>query len=96
MIPESARWLLFKGKVDKADKILRHIAEVNGKIVPQEFNVKDIDMVCINLKLFFRGFCAVINYCYEKSWIGNTPHGLMLTLGFHKEQYLDHYYFSYI
>lgn len=41
-MPESPRWLITKRKPEKAAKILKKIAKVNGKIVSDEY----IDGVC--------------------------------------------------
>ncbi|KAK4883418.1 hypothetical protein RN001_006737 [Aquatica leii] len=37
LIPESVRWLLAKKRFDKAKDILKHVANVNGKVVSEEF-----------------------------------------------------------
>lgn len=35
VVPESARWLVSQGKIDRAIKIMKHIAEMNRKEVDQ-------------------------------------------------------------
>lgn len=44
IVPESARWLLLRGKTEKTIEILKRCAEVNGKTVDpavyEEFKVK--------------------------------------------------------
>lgn len=38
-IPESSRWLLANGRRVEAEEIIRHIASVNGKTLPQTFRL---------------------------------------------------------
>ncbi|XP_072037353.1 organic cation transporter protein-like [Amphiura filiformis] len=40
-LAESARWLISRGKYDKAEKIIRRVAEVNKKQLPSELFTKD-------------------------------------------------------
>jgi len=39
LIPESARWLLANGRGSEAEEIIRHIAQVNGKHLPESFSL---------------------------------------------------------
>ncbi len=45
MIPESPRWLLVMGKHKKAEKIIRKIAAINGRKLPDDFSVSQLDVV---------------------------------------------------
>merc|ERR1719347_697357 len=38
-LPESPRWLLTNGRVEEAEKIVRHIARVNGRVLPASFKL---------------------------------------------------------
>lgn len=40
IMPESPRWLLAKGKLEDALKILETMAQVNGKVFPESFHSK--------------------------------------------------------
>ena len=44
---ESPRWLLLKGKVDKAEVIVRQIAAINNKELPDDFNLKSVEIVSL-------------------------------------------------
>lgn len=44
-MPESPRWLLAKGKLEDALKILETMARVNGKQFPESFHSKLEEMV---------------------------------------------------
>ncbi len=39
LVPESARWLVVKGRQKEAEKVLRQIAAVNGKIYPSDLDL---------------------------------------------------------
>ncbi len=68
LIPESPRWLLFKGKTEKAERVLRHIAEVNRKPLPHDFDFSKIDMVCIDIILklcFTTTIYAILDVCHN-------------------------------
>ncbi|XP_011201961.1 organic cation transporter protein [Bactrocera dorsalis] len=49
VIPESARWLVSQGKVDKAVSILKRLEKVNGKHVPTE-TYQTFSASCLKLK----------------------------------------------
>ena len=52
-IPESARWLLQKGKTEEATKIIKKAAEVNGVILSEKARkLEDIEMEGENEKLW--------------------------------------------
>ena len=40
IIPESPRWLVVKGKVEKAEKTMRWIGDVNGSPLADDFTLK--------------------------------------------------------
>ena len=40
ILPESPRWLHTHGHTERAEKILREIAEHNGKPLPDDFKLK--------------------------------------------------------
>ncbi|XP_060803022.1 carcinine transporter [Amyelois transitella] len=40
VLPESPRWLLMRERLEEANKILKNIARVNGKELPEEFTTK--------------------------------------------------------
>ena len=44
-MPESPKWLLVKGKVDQAEKILRKVVKFNGTQWPEDFELQPV--VCI-------------------------------------------------
>ena len=57
IVPESARWMVLRGKVDETIKTLKHCAAVNGKTVPdavyEEFRVWAFpQLFLINNQLF--------------------------------------------
>lgn len=39
-MPESPRWLLAKGKLEESLKVLEVMAKVNGKQLPNSFQIK--------------------------------------------------------
>lgn len=39
MLPESPRWLLAKGRFDDAEKILKKMAKINGKTLPEDYMI---------------------------------------------------------
>ena len=52
-IPESARWLLQKGKTEEATKIIKKAAEVNGVTLSEKARkLEDIEMEGENEKLW--------------------------------------------
>ncbi len=52
MIYESPRWLLLRGKIDDADKVIHKMATVNGKVLPITWNIEDIQMVGTIVSLY--------------------------------------------
>ena len=48
LVPESARWLVSQGKIDKAIGILRKFERINGTKVPEDIydDFKVIDIYC--------------------------------------------------
>lgn len=55
LVPESARWLVSQGQVEKAIKILGKFERINGTKVPenvyQHFRVRVIPHIFISLRL---------------------------------------------
>ena len=47
LAPESPRWLLSKGRVSEATKIMRKLGKVNGAEIKETFNLENVktDMV---------------------------------------------------
>lgn len=41
LMPESPRWLITRGRIDDAKKVLERIAKVNGKSINMEEMFKD-------------------------------------------------------
>lgn len=46
IVHESPRWLLTTGRYERAEKVIRAIARTNGKTLPPDFNVKQVEMEC--------------------------------------------------
>lgn len=46
LVHESPRWLLTTGRYEKAEKVIREIAKTNGKTLPPDFNVKQVEIEC--------------------------------------------------
>lgn len=40
VLPESPRWLLMREKLEEANKVLKTIARINGKELPEEYTIK--------------------------------------------------------
>ena len=56
-MPESARWLISVGKYDKAEKVIRKVAEVNNAKLPSplfttEFKEEQVQLLNIFLLVF--------------------------------------------
>jgi hypothetical protein len=49
-MPESPRWLLTKGKWDRAKNSLRKMASINGKVYPEDFDLKTIETRPVRLQ----------------------------------------------
>ena len=45
ILPESPRWLLAQNRTEEATKIVKHIAEYNGKPLPEDFKLKPMHAV---------------------------------------------------
>ena len=59
LVPESPRWLLLRGHVENADETVHHIAKINGKDLPKEFDVSEyIVGIEMDFVLFFQ--CSTI------------------------------------
>ena len=42
-MPESPRWYFTKGKFDKAENVIRKIAAVNNKSIPDNFDIRQLE-----------------------------------------------------
>ena len=44
VLPESARWLIAQGKLDKAEKVMRKVAKVNGTNLPENVFTDEVEV----------------------------------------------------
>ncbi len=69
LIPESPRWLLLKGHLRECRVVLEYIAMVNKRELPQELELRDIEVVWkafLLLLLLKCGICIVLHcFCQE-------------------------------
>ena len=49
LIPESPRWYFIKGKYKKSEAVLRHMAEVNGKELPEDFDISQVRAIPVRM-----------------------------------------------
>jgi hypothetical protein len=60
-MPESPRWLLTKGKWDRARNSLRKMASINGKVYPEDFDLKTIETRPVRFQTVLQFLSEVCN-----------------------------------
>lgn len=73
LVPESVRWLLVRGHVDRAITILRRTASVNGK----KLSKKSIEMLHLRYSTNFLSKCSSLENNAENSSIGQSLRSIL-------------------
>ncbi|KAL5011131.1 hypothetical protein ScPMuIL_013436 [Solemya velum] len=86
LVPESARWLLAKGKNEEAEKIIRHIGKVNSVTLPEKIidkNTGTENRDSSILKMFTSPVLVVRTLVIYFNWcvVSMVYYGLMLNVG---------------
>ncbi|KAL5011132.1 hypothetical protein ScPMuIL_013437 [Solemya velum] len=86
LVPESARWLLAKGKNEKAEKIIKHIGKVNNVTLPEKMidkNTGTENRGSSILKMFTSPVLVVRTLVIYFNWcvVSMVYYGLMLNVG---------------
>ena len=82
VVPESVRWLLTHGKKDEAEKLLRQVAKVNKKKIPDEGLVLQADQKSVQREAGFMDLFGTRAMTKKTviSWISWLALGYLLSI----------------
>ena len=61
-LPESPRWLIVRQRYDKAERILRNMAKTNKKQLPDNFDLRQVDLESHSSGSFKMMLCKIFTY----------------------------------